>query len=380
MKYFIWILRIAVGLLFIFSGLVKANDPLGLTYKMNEFFEVWDMGYMLHYTLTLSVLMIAFEIIAGVAMIVGNSFRFYITLLVLLNLFYTFLTWYAWSTDKIKECGCFGTCIKISNSATFYKDVALSVMTIILYIFRYRVFPIFNRARVNILIMLLVTIFSFGIQWWALNYLPFYDCLPYKAGNNLWEKMQPAPDAKAPVYNTVLIYEKHGVKKEYTTENIPWKDPSWKFDTSITTLVTEGTGQPEIPHDFTFTDSNNTDQTQAILTAKGYTFLWFVRAPENIKMNSPEMMKLHGLIIKAHELHIPFYVLCSVGREDCNVYQEAWDMKDIPFMTLDGTVSKTAMRTDPGLMLLNNGVVVHKWSYKSYPKDFVLDNGVLNLK
>src|SRR5580704_5259942 len=106
MKYLIWILRVAVGLLFIFSGIVKANDPLGLTYKMNEFFEVWDMGFMIHYTLTLSVCMIAFEIIAGVAMIVGNSFRLYVTLLLLLNLFYTFLTWYALSTDKIKECGC----------------------------------------------------------------------------------------------------------------------------------------------------------------------------------------------------------------------------------------------------------------------------------
>src|SRR3954471_6644925 len=104
MKIILWILRIAVGCLFIFSGLVKANDPLGLVYKMNEFFEVWNMNFMLEYTLAMSVLMIAFEIISGVAMLVGNAFRLWVTLLLLLNIFFTFLTGYALYSGKIKEC------------------------------------------------------------------------------------------------------------------------------------------------------------------------------------------------------------------------------------------------------------------------------------
>ena len=378
MKYFLWLLRIVVGLLFIFSGLVKANDPLGLTYKMNEFFEVWNMGYMIHYTLALSIAMIGFEIIAGVAMIVGNSFRFYITLLLLLNIFYTFLTWYAWSSDKIKECGCFGNCIKISNAATFYKDVALSVMTIILYIFRYRVFPLFDRTKINFIIVLVFAIFAFGSQWYTLRYLPVYDCLAYQVGNNLWEKMHAAPGATDPVYKTTMVYEKHGVKKEFTMENYPWKDTTWHFVSSTNVLVTEGTGQPEIPHDFALTDSDNEDQTEAILTAKGYTFFWFVRDPENAKLGDQE--RLHNMINKAHELHIPFYVLCSSGREECKTYQEVWDMKDVPFLTLDGTVSKTAMRTNTGIMVLKDGVVTNKMSYARYPKDIVLDNGTLSLK
>src|ERR1043165_1057155 len=131
MKYILWLFRIVVGLLFIFSGMVKANDPLGLTYKMNEFFEVWGMSFMLDFSLAMSVMMICFEVISGVAMIVGNKFKIYVTLLLLLNVFFTFLTGYALYSGKIKECGCFGACIPLSPHATFYKDVLLTIMSIV---------------------------------------------------------------------------------------------------------------------------------------------------------------------------------------------------------------------------------------------------------
>jgi uncharacterized membrane protein YphA (DoxX/SURF4 family) len=377
MKYIIILFRIIVGLLFIFSGVVKANDPLGLTYKMNEFFEVWDMNFMLSYTLGLSICMIAFEIIAGVAMLVGNYFRLYITLLLLLNIFYTFLTGYALYSGKIKECGCFGDCIPLSNTVTFYKDVALSVMCLFLYIYRYRVFPVFNKSAINFSIVFAAAIVAFGGQWWTLHHGPIHDCLPYKVGNNILEKMQPSPDAVQPVYETIFIYKKNGIKKEFTTENYPWKDPSWTFVDRKDKLIKEGTGQPVI-HDFSLTDSAGTDQTQAIMAAKGYVFLWFLREPE--KANTDNMDRLRELITKAEALHIPFYMVCSADPEICNTYKEAWNIREVPFMMIDGTVSKTAMRTNPGLMLMRDGVVQHKWSYMDYPKDMSLDNGTLNFK
>ena len=389
MKYVIWAFRIIIGLLFIFSGLIKANDPLGLTYKMNEFFEVWNMNYMVKYTLFMSVCMIAFEIITGVAMLVGNYFRLYITLLLLLNIFYTFLTGYALYSGKIKECGCFGDCIKLTNSVTFYKDVVLSAMSLVLFIYRYRVFPLFQKAAINASIVGASVIFAFGIQWYTLTHLPlnfpgaplslFHDCLPYKPGNNIWEKMQPAKDAISPVYKTTFVYEKNGIQKEFDETNYPWQDSTWKIVANKTkhVLVTEGSGQPEI-HDFSLTDANNVDQTEAILTAKGYTFLWFLRDPETSK--NVNMDKLHNLIAKAAAMHVPFYAACSADREMCRTYQEVWSMKDVPFMIIDGTVSKTALRTNPGLMLLKDGVVVKKWSYLDYPKDMTLENGNLDLK
>ena len=376
MKYLIWLVRIVVGLLFIFSGLIMANDPMALTYKMNEFFEAWDMNYMVSYSFWLSVFMIAFEVICGVAMLVGNYFRMYVTLLFLLSIFFTFLTAYALYSGKIKECGCFGDCIKLSNTATFYKDVVLTILALFLFIFRYRVFPIFDNETINVVIVLVAVMGVFGFEWYTLHHLPVKDCLAYKAGTNIYEKMQPAPDAVAPEYSTTFVYEKNGIKKEFTADNYPWKDNTWKFVSSKTTLVKEGTGQPEI-HDFSLTDADDKDRTQEILTAKGYTLLWFLREPE--KANMSNIDRLRTLIAKAGAMHIPFYVACSADREMCKTFQEAQNMKDVPFLIIDGTVSKTVIRTNPGLVMLKDGVVVGKWSYLDYPKDMTLENGNMDI-
>jgi uncharacterized membrane protein YphA (DoxX/SURF4 family) len=279
MKIILWILRIAIGCLFIFSGIVKANDPLGLTYKMNEFFEVWNMNFMINYSLGLSIVMISFEILSGFAMIIGNRFRVWVTLLLLLNIFFTFLTAYALFSGKIKECGCFGDCIKISNTATFYKDVVLTIIALILFIFRSRARPLFNMPTLNIALVGTMAVVAFGGQWYALRHLPYHDCLPYRVGNNIWEKMKPSPGATEAVYATTFVYEKNGQKQDFTADNYPWKDSTWKFVSSESKLIKEASGLSQI-HDFSLTDSNGTDQTQAILTAKGYSFLWFLLQPD----------------------------------------------------------------------------------------------------
>ncbi len=384
MKYLIWILRIALGGLFIFSGVVKANDPLGLAYKMTEIFEVWGMNGLANYSFAFSVGMIALEVVAGVAMIVGNSFRFWITIMVLLNSFFLFLTWFIWTSGKVKECGCFGDCLKISNAETFYKDVALTAISIFLWIFRYRVFGIFKKEAINAAIVGAATVFIFAFQWWTLHHLPVHDCLPYRVGNSIYEKMQPSETATAAVFSTILTYQKNGVKKDFTSEEFNeqkiWEDPKWKFVDSKSTLVKEATGQPEIPSDFALTSYGDDDMTKAVLTAKGYTFLWFVREPNKAHLDEKYMERLHNIINKSTTMKVKFYVLCSSGVELCKTYQEAWNMKDVTFYMLDQTVSKTAMRSNPGLMLLKDGMVVGKWSYMDYPKDIVLDNGELLCK
>ena len=382
MKYLIWLLRIVLGGLFIFSGIVKANDPLGLVYKMNEIFDVWGMTTLGNYSFALSVGMIAFEVIAGVAIIVGNSFRLYISFLLLMNIFYTFLTYYILTSGKVKECGCFGDCIKLTNSETFYKDVVLTAINLFLWIFRYRVFPIFNNEKINMGIVGAAAVIVIGGQWYTLHFLPIHDCLPYKVGNNLWEKMHAAPGSTDDVYATLLTYEKNGVKKDFTPEEFNkekiWEDKNRKFDTSVSKLIKEGTGKPEI-HDFVLNDLEGEDHTKEILTAKGYTFFWFIREP--LKDIDPKKLdKIKNIITKAATMHVNFYVVCSAGADICKTYQEVWGMKEVTFLTLDQVASKTALRTNPGLMLINDGVVEAKWGYMSYPKDIVLDNGKLSCK
>ncbi len=383
MKYLILFLRVALGLLFIYSGLVKANDPMGLVYKMNEIFEAWGMNSLVHYSFALSVGMIAFEIFGGVAMIVGNAFPTWITFMVLINVFYFFLTWYILVKGTVKECGCFGACIKISNQATFNKDVALTAISIFLWIFRFRVFPLFQKSSVNIGIVGAATVFSFGFQYYTLHHLPYHDCLAYKVGNNLWEKMHAAPGAIDDSFKTTLIYEMNGNKKEFTLQefmdqNIS-ENPKWKFVEQKSELVREGSGQAEIPHDFQINTLNGDDMTEDLLTKKGNMFFLFMRDGKNVTDKNREEIK--ALAAKAKELKVDFYILSSMGADDVKAYQEAYAMKDVKFMLLDQVVSKTAMRTDPGLMLLHDGTVVKKWSYLDYPKEIALDgSGAVTFK
>lgn len=374
MKYILWLLRIVVGVLFIFSGLIKANDPLGLSYKMNEFFEVWHMEYMTAYSLTFSVLMIAFEIIAGVALLIGAAFRVFSFLLLLLTAFFTFLTAYVYLTDKIKECGCFGDCIKISNAETFWKDVVLLVLVIILFLFRKRIKPVFKGYPTTALVIL-TAFFAFGIQWWALEHLPFYDCLPYKAGNNLWQKTQPPPGSIPDKYETVLIYQKDGVQKEFSQNNYPWQDTTWQFVDSKTKLVQKGNAEPAIK-DFALSDYDNNDHTEEILTAQGPTFLFFLR-PQ--KPRTDNMERLVALARQAQQAGVPFYVLFSGTKEEADAFSAKWNMTGIDFLRVDGTASKTGMRSNPGLMLLKDGTVQHKWSFRDYPKGLSLNGGQLQL-
>lgn len=375
MKYFLWLLRIVVGVLFIFSGLVKANDPSGLSYKMMEFFEVWGMMWMAPYTLALSVLMIAFEIIAGVAVLLGHAYRIFSFLLLLLIAFFTFLTAYVLFSGKIHECGCFGDCIKITNEETFWKDVALLVMILILFIFRNRVQPVFSKYP-SIAILVLTTFFAFGVQWYALEHLPYHDCLPYKLGVDISVDRKPPVGSTPDVYESIMIYEKDGVKKEFTMENYPWQDTTWVFVDRKDKLVKKGNADPKIK-DFVITDHAGSDYTDMILTTPGYTFLLFVKDPAAARMDNLD--RLRSIAATAMQNNIPFYILSSVDKETSEKYAKEWKI-DAPFMILDPTVAKTAMRTNPGLMLLEKGVIRNKWSYRDYPEGITVTNGKLTLQ
>src|SRR5690606_33047041 len=154
------IARFIVGVLFIFSGLVKANDPLGLSYKMQEFFEVWNLHFLNDYTLAFSVIMIGFEIITGVAVLLGWRMRLFSWLLLLLIVFFTFLTGYALFSGKIRECGCFGDCIPLQAYQSFIKDLVLLALILFIFPFRNKTRPVI-RPRNALLVLFFTTIFSF---------------------------------------------------------------------------------------------------------------------------------------------------------------------------------------------------------------------------
>lgn len=373
MKYFIWALRIIVGVLFIFSGLIKANDPLGLSYKMDEFFEIWGMYWAMPFSLSISIAMIAFEIIAGVAVLLGYAYRVFSFLLLALITFFTFLTAYVLFSGKIKECGCFGDCIKISNEETFWKDVVLLVMGLILFLYRNKIKPVLSGYP-GTAIMILTAFFAVGIQFWHLEHLPTYDCLPFKVGVDVNVDRKIPEGATPDRYESVMIYEKDGVQKEFTMDNYPWEDSTWVFVDRKDVLVEKGNAEPKI-HDYIISDYNGNEYTNQILNTPGYTFLLYVKDTDKARDDNKEA--LQEIIAFCNTNDIPFYVLCSANEETAMAFKKDWSL-NAEFLVLDGTVSKTAMRSNPGLMLLEQGVIKGKWSYRDYPEDISLENGKLN--
>lgn len=359
-------IRIFVGVLFIFSGLIKANDPLGLSYKMNEFFEVWKMESFVRYSLYISISMIVFEIMAGVAMIIGYAYRSISFLVLLLTIFFTFLTGYAVLSGKIKECGCFGDCIPLKAHQSFIKDIILLVLVTILFIARNRIGAMFSRAAGTV-IMFVMLLGSLGIQIYVLRNLPFVDCLNYKIGTDIWKDMQLPPDAEPDVYKNVLIYEKDGKRIEFTQEEFIadstlWDNPSLKYVETRSELVKKGTGLPKIT-DFAIRDFAGQEYTESLLKDEGYNYLFFLKDADKISGNMDDLKKI---IRECYAKGYGFYILSANDEAATNKFKTRFGI-DADAYAVDGTMSKTALRSNGGLMLIKNGVIIDKWSRHNYP-------------
>ncbi|SFD52765.1 DoxX protein [Chitinophaga sp. CF118] len=362
MKLLLNLLRIIVGLLFIFSGLIKANDPLGLSYKMDEFFEVLHLTFLSPFSLVYSVTMNTFEIVAGVALLLGYRMRIFSVLLLLLIALFTFLTAYALFSGTIRECGCFGDCIKLSATETFWKDVALTVMILVIFVYRKRIEPLWGNKTSNSL-MILSLAGALGLQWYTLAHLPIVDCLGYKVGNNIPEKMKLPPGAHPDVFETVLVYKKDGVVKEFTSENYPWSDSTWVFVDRRDKLVKEGDGEPPIK-DFILTDLDGANQTQAILSEPQPVYLFLVQNVD--KAGSGWDKKMEALQKQFQEGKIYIYGVTASSKEEIAAFSTAHGLK-FPFVQMDGTAIKTAGRSNPCLILLEKGTIKGKWHYHDIP-------------
>ncbi|QHS59518.1 BT_3928 family protein [Chitinophaga agri] len=362
MKLLLNLLRIIVGVLFIFSGLVKANDPLGLSYKMDEFFEVLHMTFLSPYSLAYSIIMNTLEIALGAALLLGFRMRLVSSLLLIMIVFFTFLTGYALYSGEIKECGCFGDCIKLTASQTFWKDVILLVMILILFIYQKQIKPLFGK-KLTFALVLVSVLFAAGIQWYTLEHLPIVDCLGYKVGNNIPEKMKLPPGARPAEYETVLIYEKDGQQKEFTDANYPWSDSTWVFVDRKDKLVREAEGEAPIK-DFILTGLDGGDQTQAILSESTPIYLFLVKNVHEAGKGWDA--KMHALQEQAKTGKIYIYGVTASSKADISAFSTAHGLQ-FPFVQMDGTAIKTAGRSNPCLILLEKGTIKGKWHYNDIP-------------
>lgn len=359
MKVAVNIARVIVGVLFIFSGLVKANDPYGLSYKMQEFFEVWNFHLLDNYTLTFSVLMNAFEIIAGVAVLVGWRMRLFSWLLLLLIIFFTFLTGYALLSGKIKTCGCFGDCIPLTAKQSFIKDLVLLALILLIFAYCNKIKPLF-KSSLSISVLTIVTVLSFGFQWYVMQYLPVKDCLPYKVGNNIVEQMKVPANAVLPITETVFIYEKGG--KQYTfTDKFPADLDTYKFIDRKDRIIKEGYNYMPPIKDFKLTTLSGVDSTaQVIGQTIDYYFL-FVKDFDGLSAKDSWYKEFSRIYKAAKVKDIPVYVVTAQGDLADKLFNQANDHLGVTIFTCDGTEIKTAARTKPCLVKMKGEVIDHKW-------------------
>src|SRR5699024_5256755 len=219
MRWIVQIARIIVGLLFTFSGLIKLNDPMGFAFKLQDYFDpnVLDLGFLVPYALVFATIIAIFELLIGIMLLLGVARRFTLWSLILMILFFTFLTFYSAYFNKVTDCGCFGDAISLTPWQSFYKDLILLFLIVILYIGRIYIQPILNK-RVRAFTVFLSFVLSLGVTYYVLDNLPIIDFRPYKIGANIQEGMEYPEDAETPVYNYYWWFELDGEAQVITTQ------------------------------------------------------------------------------------------------------------------------------------------------------------------
>lgn len=361
MKSLLLVTRWIVGLLFIFSGLVKANDPLGLSYKMQEFFEAWGWVGLHDYTLAMSVLMNAFEIVAGVAVIAGWRMKLFSWLLLLLILFFTFLTGYAALAKNengeliFRSCGCFGDCIPLSPDQSFLKDIILLVL--ILFIFRNRnqIQPMFSRPIINAVLVFDAAIIALLLQWFTLKYLPVVDCLPFKKGSNLMLQRQMPSDAMPDKFDYKFVYEKNGEAKEFPLTALP--DSTWTFKERKQVLIEKGKNNEPKIKDFNLTTIEGADITDSVLNQTGTYYLLIIRTPDGLSPKD-EWLKQASALAASQKV----FIITSQYEAVMELLKADPVLGKLPVLVCDVVALKTAARAVPVLYKMKGPVVEGKWS------------------
>lgn len=361
MKLLIHITRLVVGILFIFSGLVKAIDPLGLSYKMDEFFAKWDWNWAPQFSLPIAILMIAFEIFAGVALLLGWRPKLVTGLLLLLITFFTFLTGYAFLSGKFHSCGCFGDCIPITSGQSFAKDVLLLALCILLVVGVRHIRPLFARSA-NAVLLSLFTLASFGLMAFTLLHLPIKDCLPYAEGKNLLNQMKPTSDAIPDSVVVYFKYKKEGKELRFDAAHFPadFDESTYEYIDRENVVVREGTGKAII-QDFALFSGTGTDTTAAILSQPGRYLFFFAKDFEGGRPMWQSTFE--KVLVACQKQKMPLFIVTNMEKPT----QQFFNVQHrfgVPVLGCDGTVMKTFLRSNIGLVLMNGPVVEKKWNIR----------------
>ncbi len=353
--------RIIVGTVFVFSGFVKGIDPLGSTYKLHDYFVAFGIDFLNPIALPVAILLSAIEFTIGISLLIGYRPKFGAWGVLLFMCFFTPLTLILAITNPVSDCGCFGDAVVLTNWETFFKNLILLVFVLVVFFTRKMYKPVYSHlTEWGILgsFFLLFTILSIH----SYRHLPFLDFRPYNVGAYIPEKMEIPEGAATDEYETILIYEKDGIQKEFTMDNFPWQDSTWTFVDQQSFLIKEGY-KPQI-HDFEIISQDDYNITDQVLSDPAYSFLVISYNMSNA--NQSGLTKANDLAIYCAVKDLPFYVLTSsLASEVTNLKQEL--NLDFEVYNTDETTLKTIIRSNPGFILIKEGVILGKWHYRDFP-------------
>ena len=364
-KVLVNIARLLLALTFILSGFVKAVDPLGTQYKINDYLGALHLRDMVPDILTLSasVLLSAAEFVIGICLLFAIRRRLVSKITLGVMVVMTLITLWLAIDDPVSDCGCFGDALVLTNWQTFWKNVVLLIAAAIIC---WRPLDMARMiSRTNQWIVLNYTaLFILFIAGYCLYDLPMFDFRPYHVGANIQEGMEVPEGARQPQFETTFIMEKNGQRQEFTVDNYP--DSTWTFIDSKTVQTAEGYVPPI--HDFSISTEDG-DITSEVLGKEGYTFLLI--SPHLEDADDTYFDRINQMYEYCQENGYPFYCLTASTDRARNRWRDMTGA-EYPFCTTDETTLKTMIRSNPGLMLLRQGTVIRKWSHNRLPEEHQL--------
>lgn len=346
--------RIFVGLLFIISGLIKLNDPVGFSFKLSEYFSetVLNLPFLIPLSLALAVFIVIFEVMLGVMLLVGFKTRFTVWSLLLMIVFFTFLTFYSAYFNKVTDCGCFGDALKLTPWESFTKDVVLLVFILILFFNQALVRPLFPPKALNVTVGLALAGCIF-LGYWVLNHLPVIDFRAYKVGTNIPADMSIPEGAPKAVIEMTFIYDVNGEKKEFKEADLMNIPEGATFVDRVDKVIYQGYVPPI--HDFTM-EKDGEDHTATLMEEpKLLVFVMY----ELKNTDEDGLAKLSAIAAKAQAKGYKVLAMTASGEDEIAAVKAKYKL-GFDFYFCDATTLKTIERANPSLVKIEKGTINQK--------------------
>lgn len=351
------VFRIIVGLVFIYSGFVKGIDPLGTVYRMDDYFQAFNLAWAMPFSLYLTIFLVIVEFSIGISLLFNILIRKTAWILLPMMTFFTVLTFFDAVFNLVPDCGCFGDALKLTNVQTFIKNLVLMAMVIPIFVWKNKYKSVLSLPVEIVLLFLTVISFS-STSIYCYRHLPLIDFMAWKVGNNVSQK--PA----LPVKFFVTYKNRHtGEEKEFVAPDYPWNDSTWLSNWIFKSQRVE---DPNLNKGtiLRVEDENGNVITNSILENPSYQFIFV--AYDLSEANSDGFLKILPFYKNSVADGYAFYCLTSTLPSDTRKFRISHGTA-FEYYFADDVILKTMVRANPGLILLKNSKVIAKWHYHDIP-------------